>query len=381
MHKHVALFLLFLILASACRRDANVDICYAQYFSDKALIFSSLHGFCASVTWYNLEAGDVISRVSLCSKNSSLATDILGDMAKYNVALWRSGEVSGNVSDKNVSDKKEVVKDDILCNGLFYIPSEKIKFAVIGDTSYKTGYLKKLINIILDFSPHIVFHVGDFQYDVHRDRWDNLLTYFSPLFSNVFFHIVAGNHEYDSDEDVRIFRKYFPHEGTFAFIWKDVLFLGVNRFIPGWEDFVIQSMEMRGWKKLIVFAHKPFISLSRWEELTFMDRELFDFVWEKISVLFAGHDHVYGRVLIEGKVDDNFRILQVISGGGGARIYGCTAENYGEVEEFSIKAENCLADYNVVLCETDGDIMLCSAYSPTRGIIDEFSWKIEQKRF
>lgn len=279
----------------------------------------------------------------------------------------------------------------VICKGSFVIPTEKMKFAVIGDTSYKTGFLDDLVKKISDFSPHVVFHVGDFQYDTHRDRWDKLLSYLSPLFENHFFHLTAGNHEYESENDRKLLIRYFPYEGEFFFRWKDVEFLGVNTFKEGWYEKLkafVTSLEReetdsdkeKGYsshKKMILFIHKPFVSISGHREFEAIHMELFKILMNRITVVFAGHDHLYGRVKL---IFPHKEIQMIISGGGGARLYGCPKDNTKEIgpdEElsFTTKVIVCEKDFNVVLCEIDTTVknLSCQAVSVSKGVIDTFS--------
>jgi|GEM_PF-1027682 predicted phosphodiesterase len=264
-------------------------------------------------------------------------------------------------------------KEENICSGKIKPIAEKIKFAVIGDTSYKTGYLKNMIEKIAEFQPDFTFHVGDFQYDTQLDRWDEILKIFKPIFQNSFFFLSAGNHEYESETDEQIFKKYFPEEGFFAFRNKDIWFVGINMFSEKLDEF-LENISQKINYPTIFFIHKPFVSLARGENLELSYKSIFSKIKDKAFLIFSGHDHLYGRVKIGN-------ILQVITGGGGARIYPCSKKNISEKvfiddSEIEIKVEKCVEEFNFILCEIENQKVFCKAESPTSGKIDEFSSEI-----
>ncbi len=261
-----------------------------------------------------------------------------------------------------------------ICEGNLSIPSGSLRFAVIGDTSYKTGFLKKLVDKILNFSPDMVFHVGDFQYETRKDRWSRLLKIFQPLFSDSFFFISPGNHEYESYEDIVKLNKYFPYEGFFRFEWGEVAFVGINLEVERdrWETKLKEYIGLAKQKNfpVILFVHRPVFSLSKWSALE-LRQDLFRAIYPYAKVVFAGHNHIYGRVQIN-------ELSQITSGGGGATLYGCARREgefireYDGLGEVKIKIIKCVEDFNTVLCELNRNLS-CRAVSPTRGVIDDFS--------
>lgn len=334
-------FILCFILLFQCTSDKNV--CYVS-FSDFNVVFFAEGDICVK-----------IGNSEFCGKGQ--------------VPISRD-QFEGSMTYEILGEEKKI------CDGYFNIPKENMKIAIIGDTSYKTGYLLLLVREIQKFSPDIVFHVGDFQYDTHMDKWNRLFEYFRPIFSTSVFQLVAGNHEYDSKKDIETFKRFFPYEGEFFFEWNGIIFWGINTFKPGWyEDFLKASEKIESYKgPLIIFIHKPFVSLSRWNKIGTMNEAIFQKVYNRVSVVFSGHDHVYGRVRITfpDKVFEN-----IISGGGGAYIYGCPDERSKKLSigerEFKADVLKCVADFNTVLCELKNRSLDCKAVSPTRGVLDVFS--------
>ncbi len=282
-----------------------------------------------------------------------------------------------------------------LCRGKVKLPDKVLRFAVIGDTSYKTGYLPYIVEEIKKFSPNFVFHTGDLQYETVFDKWEKLLGYLSPLFQNSFFYISAGNHEYEGEEDERTFMSYFPHEGTFIFRWQNMVFAGLNmfmsqeritRFFHKLKDMGRNKLR-EPTKLLIFFLHKPFIRITISEKIRLYHRgilkQLLSLGFDKI-VVFSGHDHAYGRIELSP------RIKHIISGGGGAYLYGCSLKEkirrisdmglddrelvellsrYG-VDDIEVKV--CKSEFHTVLCEVSGEAISCRAKSPVKGEIDQF---------
>ncbi|GBD03549.1 hypothetical protein HRbin19_00841 [bacterium HR19] len=282
--------------------------------------------------------------------------------------------ILGDIDDIK-SDVKYYIyhKEKSICSGKIKPIGEKIKLAVIGDTSYKTGYLKNMVEKIVEFQPDFTFHVGDFQYDTQLDRWDEILKIFEPIFQNSFFFLSAGNHEYESETDEKILKKYFPEEGFFAFKIRDIWFVGINMFSEKLDEF-LEHISQKINYPAIFFLHKPFVSLARGEKLELSYRNIFLKIKDKALLIFSGHDHLYGKVKIGNA-------LQIISGGGGARIYPCSKKNGSETvfiddSETEIKVEKCVEEFNFILCEIENQKVFCKAESPTSGKIDEFSSEI-----
>ena len=268
-----------------------------------------------------------------------------------------------------VSEKKKI------CEGKIKIPdSNKVKFAVIGDTSYSSGVLGEIMKHIREFNPDFVFHVGDFQYKTRLERWDKLFSYFEPILQSSLFFLASGNHEYEDEKDEELLEKYFPHRGFFFFKFGNFYFVGINTFDnEHLNNFVKQKLEKAEFPSL-VFIHKPFVDLVE-NQINIRYEDIFSKIKDKVVLIFSGHNHLYGRVKINNK------ITQIVTGGGGATIYKCGLKE-GEEKEIEIKKENdqtekinvsvekCVENYNFVLCSISENEISCEALSRTKQKID-----------
>lgn len=343
-------FLFSLVIFSSCSlENGRKPVCHVQLYTDEVVFFSSEK----EISCLKIDGNEPCGKKEISVRQADLKN-----------------------LDQPITYKVHNVKNQVICEGKFKIPKESMKFAVIADTSYGSGPLPKLVKIIVDFSPDMVFHVGDFQYDNRRDRWSKLFEYFAPLLSNSFFYLAAGNHEYDSERDAEILRKYFPHEGNFFFEWNGIRFWGINTFKNGWQSDFLRFVDFIGNDKpLIIFIHKPFVSLSRWEELGTMNEQVLEHVHDKMSLVFSGHDHLYGRVHM---VFPQKTVQNIVTGGGGAHIYGCAKAKsrdfkIGKIPPFKAEVEKCIEEFNVTLCEIDKTKVQCRAVSSEGKEIDNFS--------
>lgn len=264
-----------------------------------------------------------------------------------------------------------------LCEGRFKIPKEKMRFAVIGDTSYRTKILHLLVQEITKFQAHVVFHVGDLQYETTKDDWNTLLRYLRPIIETSFFQLVAGNHEYESPQDIRTFHRLFPHEGNFLFRWNGITFWGFNAFKEGWTKDVEATLSDLGDHPVFLFTHKPFVSIAGGRNFSLDYENVLNALRGRLAVAFAGHDHLYGRITLDvGDVSANL----IISGGGGAELYSCPRET-DVIRGTNVRArvQFCKSIFNVVLCELERQNLRCKAVSPKGKTIDEFSIAVENK--
>jgi len=269
-----------------------------------------------------------------------------------------------------VSGKKKI------CEGKIRIPDgNKVKFAVIGDTSYTSGVLGEIMKHIQEFKPDFVFHVGDFQYRNRLERWDKLFSYFEPTLQSSLFFLAAGNHEYEDEKDIELLEKYFPHRGFFFFKFGKFYFVGINTFAnEHLNNFIQEKLEKAEFPSL-VFIHKPFVDLVESQTQIRYD-DIFSKIKDKAVLIFSGHNHLYGKVKINNK------ITQVVTGGGGATIYKCALKE-GEQKEIEIKKgneqaekikvsiEKCVENYNFVLCSISGDEIFCETFLHTKQKIDD----------
>ncbi len=262
-----------------------------------------------------------------------------------------------------------------ICEGKIKIPDgNKVKFAVIGDTSYKSGVLGEIMKHIREFNPDFVFHVGDFQYKTRLERWDKLFSYFEPTLQNSLFFLAAGNHEYEDEKDIELLEKYFPHRGFFFFKFGNFYFIGINTFANDLNNFIQEKLDKAEFPSL-VFIHKPFVDLVE-SEIKIRYEDIFNKIKDKAVLIFSGHNHLYGRVKINNK------ITQIVTGGGGATIYKCGSKEEKEkeidikredyqTEKINVSIEKCIENYNFVLCSISGDEISCEALSHKRQKIDE----------
>ncbi len=137
-------------------------------------------------------------------------------------------------------------------------------------------------------------------------------------------YLIPGNHDVDSDASLAVYTRLFGRT-YYAFSEGDTLFVLLNTEIPGESGMVtgrqlewLESELQKPFKYKFVFLHEPLFpefpghGLDRHREARDRLHELF--VQTGVSLVVAGHDHVYRKSMKDG-------ITYLITSGGGGRLY------------------------------------------------------------
>jgi predicted phosphodiesterase len=159
------------------------------------------------------------------------------------------------------------------------------------------------MRIIEDESIERVIHVGDaIDKPGNTDEWRRFLEITGP---GKDFHLVPGNHDISGEESLRTYLALFP-EPYSSFSQGDTLFLLLCTELPGEESRIggkqlawVTAELQRTFRYKFLFLHEapfpvvPFHGLDRHPSVRDRLHELF--VENGVSLVVAGHDHVYDR--------------------------------------------------------------------------------------
>ncbi len=110
-------------------------------------------------------------------------------------------------------------------------------------------------------------------------------------------------------------------------------------------------------------AHAHWYKYRRWIEWF---APLFE--KHKVDLVFNGHDHYYARTKPLAKKPGGHGVIYIVTGGGGAPLYGATKQPWAEV---------IYRGYHFVVCEATPEKLSLEARTPEGKVIDGFT--IERK--
>ncbi len=202
-------------------------------------------------------------------------------------------------------------------------------FAIIGDTRIGSRtsmptYLEMLRQIEAAGVTTIV-NVGDAIDSAGRqDQWE-LFLQTNAKERNVY--VAPGNHDVDNRKSLQTFEQMLGRPPYYSVEANGALFVFLNSELPGetgritGEQFKWLANELKkDVRHRFVFLHKPVFpsiygtnrGLDRYREER--DRLHALFVENRVSLVAAGHEHLYNRTTKDG-------ITYVITGGGGAKLH------------------------------------------------------------
>lgn len=255
-----------------------------------------------------------------------------------------------------------------------------LRLAIIGDT--RSGHEKHaaLVGQMRAFKPHLVVHLGDLV--CHADRVEEWRTFFNierRVLASAPVVVVPGNHDVWTNQKLdhfgafmmkRYFRvgerggiKHFTFEfGPFSGVVLDTYFgeqldnggmTWLKKRLAGIPDDRIK----------LVAIHEPPITFGTHmpgEELHYLRRVL---VRNKVSLVLAGHVHLYERFVIGTTHFIN-------SGGGGAYLHKARENVVSDEAQYLRKA---VADFEFVTLELKDQVMHMRALDRQGKVIDEWS--------
>lgn len=212
----------------------------------------------------------------------------------------------------------------------------KFTFVVFGDNRSGDDTYRKLVSMIRERKPEFVINVGDMiATPGDTQQWANFWEMSKPLTMPYF--LTVGNHDVNSKvpSSEKSYREqvdlpgnelyYSFRAGNSLFIVLDSCLEGQDKKVTGeqyaWLEGILSNAAQQ---HKFIFIHHPLYpnkfagthagnDLDRYPA----ERDRFEtlMVQSKVDALFAGHEHYYSRKTVKG-------ITHIISGGGGAPLYG-----------------------------------------------------------
>ncbi len=229
---------------------------------------------------------------------------------------------------------------------------QPFRFVVYGDTRTNTEVHRQVAAAITGSGPDLVFHTGDLV-GAGRNYGIWGAEFFEPaagLMLSTPVLPVLGNHEYGGAGPLWFF--YFfdrpPNEGWFATTCSNVRFLGLDTnvdYSPGSAqcEWLVQELQSAAYRNatwhIAIFHHPPFTSTAGHPDDATVQRQLVPlFEQYGVDAVFSGHNHVYERYFYNG-------IHYVVTGGGGAPLYGLAADTVPPVRQSGLSAFHyCVVD-------------------------------------
>lgn len=245
--------------------------------------------------------------------------------------------------------------------------SDSFHFAVIGDTGtgerheYEVGARMDACRKVFPFD--VVLMMGDNMYGAAtpKDFVKKFETPYKPLLdAGVKFYAVLGNHDAPNQRSYKLFNmggeRYFtvkPHSGVRIF-GLDSNYLDKTQLAWFEKELAASGSD---WK--IVFFHHPLYSSAAKHGSDLALRAILEplFVKYGVSLVLAGHDHIYERIKPQ-------RGIQYFVEGGSAKL----REGNARPGEFTAKAFD--TDNSFLLMEIDKENLYYEAVSRTGQTVD-----------
>jgi hypothetical protein len=200
-------------------------------------------------------------------------------------------------------------------------------FLVYGDSRSDPGAHARVVSAAAaTCQPVFVLTMGDTVSSSNGGQSAWTKQFFEPadsLLRKTWFLLIRGNH----DNTNPLFSLYFKgtggpqNEDYYSFDWGQVHVVTVNTnkdYAPGSEQYRFLKRDLADTSRpfKVFFGHHPPYSSAFHGSTKKMQKYLQPLFEENgVKLVFAGHDHAYERTIING-------ITYVVSGGGGAPLYG-----------------------------------------------------------
>jgi len=258
-------------------------------------------------------------------------------------------------------------------------PETPVRFAVIGDYGSGGAPAKDVAALVLGWQPDFIITTGDNNYpdgsaetiDAHIGQFYHSFIYpykgrFGEGADQNRFFPALGNHDWMT-ENAQPYLDYFTLPGNeryYDFVWGPLHLFALDGD-PHEVDGVNRDSKQAKWLRerlanstapwKIVYVHQPPYSSGLHGSVTWMR---WPFREWGASVVLAGHDHVYERLLIDG-------FPYFVNGLGGGGIY-----RFGKVLEGSVVRYN--GDYGAMLVEADSQTIKFQFITRQGEVIDTY---------
>ncbi len=183
-------------------------------------------------------------------------------------------------------------------------------FAIVGDSHVgaRNSVYAKAIDQLKKRGASTLIHIGDaIDTPGSSKQWKSFL---DNTGQEMTLHLAPGNHDISGKRSLEVYLRFFP-EPYYSFSDGDTLFVLLNTELPGeesmvtGEQFLWLSKELdKPYRYRFVFLHQPLYPAVRLHGLDHneeaRDRLHRLFVEKKVSLVMAGHDHIYKRAVKSG---------------------------------------------------------------------------------
>ncbi len=277
--------------------------------------------------------------------NVSLAEKVSNSTPDVTHRIMLSGLEDGKIYYYKVTSSD--VSSDIYNFKTAPADGEPFKMVVFGDnrpdtdTYVQPAAYSQIIDMTIAEAPHIVVMTGDYVYSVTNDlganalRWSAFLNVTERLAHYVPIYAAVGNHDTGlavGSPMISYFLDAFEQFGEpstyFSFNYAGVHFVILDSEVSGPQgritgsqsSWLTSNLMSSGSRMKFVFVHRPLYPLSHIGsslDVNKTERDGLQQLFEStnVTLLVAGHDHLYNRMTVNG-------VVHLITGGAGAPLYG-----------------------------------------------------------
>lgn len=208
-------------------------------------------------------------------------------------------------------------------------------FVVFGDNRSGDRIYKTLIDLALKRKPDLFINTGDeITTPGNRDQWTNFKKNSEAI--TVPYFLVVGNHDVDDRKSEAVWKEEVDLPGNelyYSWTAGKSLFVVLDTYEPDHEykiegpqlEWLKSTLNPRKYDHQFVFMHAPMYlnqgsthlgsSTDKYPDLRDRLQKLFE--EQKVTIVFAGHEHSYQKRKVDG-------VWHIVTGGAGARLYGRT---------------------------------------------------------